>query len=133
MESLKGTKIYSIFTGTCPACHEGKIYTEKNPWKLKKIMEMHEYCSHCGFKIMIEPAFFYGAMYVSYAVGTAIATAAFVIAFFFLGLNINYTFIAITLSLIITFPYILRISRNIWLNIFVRYDKERTIKGKQKA
>lgn len=79
---------------------------------------------------MIEPAFFYGAMYVSYAVGTAIATAAFVISFFFLNLNIDYTFIIIILALVATFPYILRLSRNIWLNIFVKYDKEIAEKGK---
>lgn len=124
MQIFKGTKLYSIFTGTCPVCHRGKIYEEKNPWKLRKVLKMNDHCSHCGFKFMIEPAFFYGAMYVSYAVGTAIATAAFVISFFFLNLDIDYTFIIIILILIISFPYILRLSRNIWLNIFVKYDKE---------
>lgn len=73
---------------------------------------------------MIEPAFFYGAMYVSYAVGVAIATAAFVIAFFILDLNEHYTFAIIILSLIVTFPWIMRVSRNIWINIFVKYKKE---------
>lgn len=133
MNSLKGTKLYSVATGTCPVCHEGKIYVEKNPWKFKKLMEMHEHCSHCGFKIMIEPAFFYGAMYVSYALGTAVATAAFVISFFFLGLDINYTFVIITLALIVTFPYLLRLARNVWLNIFVNYDKEVANRGKGEA
>ena len=123
MKALKGTKLYSIFTGTCPVCHQGKIYKESNPWKLRQLVKMHEYCSHCGFKFMIEPAFFYGAMYVSYAVGTAIAVAAFIIAFFFLGLDIDYTFVFIFATLVVAFPYLLRISRNIWLNIFVKYDK----------
>lgn len=85
---------------------------------------MNERCSHCGLKFMIEPAFFYGAMYVSYAVGVAIATAAFVISYFFLNMNIDYTFGIIILSLVVTFPYVLRISRTIWLNIFVKYNKD---------
>lgn len=132
MQLFKGTKLYSIFTGTCPVCHQGKIYEEGNPWKVKKILKMNEHCSHCGLKFMIEPAFFYGAMYVSYAVGTAIATAAFIISYFFLNINIDYTFVIIILSLIITFPYILRLSRNIWLNIFVKYDKNRATNPPEK-
>lgn len=131
MGIFKGTKIYSIFTGTCPKCHKGKIYEEKKAWKLRKVLKMNEHCSHCGLKFMIEPAFFYGAMYVSYAVGTAIATAAFIISYFFLNINIDYTFAIIILSLIITFPYILRLSRNIWLNIFLKYDKNLAAKKEE--
>lgn len=128
---LKGTKVYSTFTGTCPVCQEGKIYEEKNPWKLRKILVMNEHCSHCNFKFMIEPAFFYGAMYVSYAVGVAIAVAVFIVSFFFLGFNIDNTFIAIIVSMVVTFPYVLRLSRNIWLNIFVKYDKTIAEQGKK--
>ena len=40
---------------------------------------MNERCSKCNTKYRIEPSFFYGAMYVSYAVGIAFAVAAFVI------------------------------------------------------
>lgn len=133
MQLFKGTKLYSIFTGTCPICHEGEIYIEPNPWKLRKIMKMHERCSNCGLKFMIEPAFFYGAMYVSYALGTAVAVAAFVISFFFLNLDIDYTFVFILVSLIVTFPYVLRLSRNIWLNIFLKYDKDIATKKSEKV
>ncbi|WP_310992830.1 DUF983 domain-containing protein [Aequorivita marina] len=124
MKLLKGTKLYSIFTGTCPVCHKGDMYLENNPYKVNKIMEMHEHCSNCGKKYKIEPSFFFGAMYVSYGVGTAIAIAAFIIAYFFIGLDRNYTFLVIILSLVILFPYIVRISRNIWINLFIDYDKE---------
>lgn len=124
MKLLKGTKLYSILTGTCPVCHKGDMYLENNPLKIRKIMKMHDHCSNCGKKYKIEPSFFFGAMYVSYGVGTAVATAAFVIAYFFLGLDRNYTFIAIIVALAIFFPYIVRISRNIWINIFVNYNKK---------
>src|SRR5690554_6824193 len=112
MKFLKGTKLYSIFTGTCPVCHQGKMYVEKNPFKVSKIMEMHDHCSHCGKKFKIEPSFFFGAMYVSYAVGVAISFAAFIISYFMIGLNINSTFLIIILILGILYPYIVRISRN---------------------
>lgn len=124
MKLMKGNKLYSIFTGTCPVCHKGEMYLESNPYKLSKIMKMHDHCSNCGKKFKIEPSFFFGAMYVSYGVGTAIAMAAFVIAYFFLGLDRNYTFFVIILALVVLFPYILRVSRNIWINVFVDYDKD---------
>ena len=78
----KGTKLYSILTGSCPKCHEESMYVDRNPYSLGKLFKMHERCSNCGTKYKIEPSFFYGAMYVSYAVGIAFAVAAFVIAGF---------------------------------------------------
>ncbi|HAV55720.1 MAG: DUF983 domain-containing protein [Aequorivita sp.] len=125
MQFLKGTKLYSVFTGTCPVCHKGKMYVEPNPYKLSKVLQMHDRCSHCDIKFKMEPSFFYGAMYVSYAVGVALAVAAFIIAFFFIGLDKHYTFLAIIGVLVIMFPIILRISRNIWINFFMKYDKEK--------
>ncbi|SDX23711.1 DUF983 domain-containing protein [Aequorivita viscosa] len=123
MQFLKGNKLYSILTGTCPVCHNGEMYLEKNPFNLKKNLKMHERCSHCGTKFKMEPSFFYGAMYVSYGVGVAIAVATFVIAFFLLGLDRHYTFFTIIIVLIVLFPIILRVSRNIWINLFMHYDK----------
>ncbi|MEH6765926.1 MAG: DUF983 domain-containing protein [Aequorivita antarctica] len=125
MQLLKGSKLYSIFTGTCPVCHEGKMYLEDNPYKISKIMKMHDHCSHCGQKFKIEPSFFFGAMYVSYGIGTGIAVAAFIISYFFIGLDRNYTFLVIVLCLAILYPLIVRISRNIWINLFVKYDKSK--------
>ena len=88
-------------------------------------MEMHENCSHCGKKFKIEPSFFFGAMYVSYGVGVAIAVAAFIISFFIFGLDRNYSFLVIILTLGVLFPLIVRISRNIWINFFVDFDKDK--------
>lgn len=122
---FKGTKLYSIFTSTCPVCHHESMYKEKNPYKLGKVFDMHERCSHCNTKYKIEPSFFYGAMYVSYAVGIAFATAAFIISFFFFGTGITTSFIAIIGTLIVFMPIIMRLSRNIWINIFMNYDKEK--------
>jgi hypothetical protein len=88
-------------------------------------MEMHDHCSHCGKKFKIEPSFFFGAMYVSYGVGVAIAVAAFIISYFFIGLDRNYSFLAIILTLAVLFPLIVRISRNIWINFFVGFDENK--------
>ncbi|UJH66341.1 DUF983 domain-containing protein [Allomuricauda sp. SCSIO 65647] len=118
----KGNKLYSILTGSCPRCHQESMYKNKNPYNLSTLFEMHEKCSHCGFKYKMEPSFFYGAMYVSYAVGVAFAVAAFVISFLFLGASLKTTFFAIIGTLVVFLPIIIRLSRNIWINFFVKYD-----------
>lgn len=121
----KGSKLYSILTGSCPRCHEEKMYKEKNPFKLGKVFDMHEQCGHCGLQYKMEPSFFYGAMYVSYAVSIAFAVAAFIISNGMFGLELIPSFIAIVITLVVFFPIILRLSRNIWINIFVAFDPEK--------
>ncbi|MEO9891839.1 DUF983 domain-containing protein [Aurantibacter sp.] len=118
----KGTKAYSILTGTCPKCHEESMYKDKNPYHLGNLFEMHERCSHCNTKYKIEPSFFFGAMYVSYSVGIAFAVAAAVISYFVFDASLMGIFISIVGALIVFMPFIVRVSRNIWINFFIHYD-----------
>jgi uncharacterized protein (DUF983 family) len=120
----KGTTLYSILTGSCPKCHEERMYQDKNPYHLNTIYKMNDNCSHCGLHYKIEPSFFYGAMYVSYALTVAIGVAAFIIAHFFIGLDLIKSFAAIIIALIGLMPITARIARNIYINIFVHYDKD---------
>lgn len=120
----KGSKLYSILTGTCPKCQNESMYVDKNPYNLSRIFQMHERCNHCEQKYKIEPSFFYGAMYVSYGVGIAFGVAAFIISYIFLGTNLKIAFIAIITTLVAFMPVIMRLSRNIWINMFVDYDKD---------
>jgi uncharacterized protein (DUF983 family) len=120
----KGTKINSIIKGTCPSCQKESMYVDANPYVFKNVIKMHEKCSHCGLKYQMEPSFFYGAMYVSYALSVAVGVAAFVIFKMLIGLSLVQTFIAMVLGLVILYPFILRISRNIWINMFVDYQEK---------
>ena len=99
------------------------MYLDNNPYNMGSIFKMHETCSHCGTRYKIEPSFFYGAMYVSYGVGIAFGVAAFLISYVFLGSNLKTAFIAIIATLIAFMPVIMRLSRNIWINFFIHYDK----------
>ena len=118
----KGSKLYSILTGTCPKCQNESMYLDKNPLHLKKILKMHDNCSHCGLKYQIEPSFFYGAMYVSYGLNVAVGIAAFIISFIIFGYSLKVAFITIIIILMLLFPFVLRWSRNIYINMFVSYD-----------
>ncbi|OUR94359.1 DUF983 domain-containing protein [Flavobacteriales bacterium 34_180_T64] len=119
----KGTKLYSIIYGSCPKCHEESMYENKNPYVLSDVIKIKENCSHCQTKYRIEPSFFYGSMYVSYGVGIAFAVAAFVISFFVFNASVNTIFISIVGTLVVFAPIIMRLSRNLWINMFMHYDK----------
>ncbi|MFZ4435915.1 MAG: DUF983 domain-containing protein [Flavobacterium psychrophilum] len=118
----KGSKVNSILTGSCPKCQNENMYVDSNPYHLGNVLKMHENCSHCGLKYQIEPSFFYGAMYVSYGVNVVLGVAAFVIAYVLLKLNLKESFAAIIGSLVVFYPLVLRVSRNIYINMFVSYD-----------
>ncbi|MBA6153264.1 DUF983 domain-containing protein [Gelidibacter gilvus] len=119
----KGSKLYSVLTGTCPKCHEESMYVNPNPFALMDILKIRERCSNCNTRYRMEPSFFFGAMYVSYGVGVAFSVAAFIISFLILGLSLTTSFIVIIVTLIIFMPFIMRVSRNIWINLFMNYDE----------
>lgn len=127
----KGNKIYSIIKGACPKCHRESMYVEKNPYKISETLNMHDRCSKCNTKYAMEPSFFYGSMYVSYGVGVAFAVTAFVISYELLNSSLLTAFIAIVVTLLGFMPIIMRLSRNIWINLFMSYDKELAHKATQ--
>jgi uncharacterized protein (DUF983 family) len=120
---VKGTKIYSIFTGTCPKCHQESMYETKNPYILSDVLKINDHCSNCKLKYRLEPSFFYGSMYVSYGVGIAFSVIAFLISYLVFESSLMGAFIAIVITMIVSGPIIMRLSRNIWINMFVNYDK----------
>jgi uncharacterized protein (DUF983 family) len=118
----KGTKLYSILTGTCPKCQLENMYVNKNPYVLSETMKMHDQCSHCRTRYKMEPNFFFGAMYVSYGVAVLIGIFIFLAAYFAFGAGMKSSFIAIFVGLIVLMPLVTRVSRNIYINMFMDYD-----------
>ena len=129
------TKITSSFQHKCPQCLEGDMFIDRNPYHLKTMSKMYSHCPNCGLNFEPEPGYYYGAMYVSYALGIAFGVAAFIITYFFVGeKNLVNNFIAIIITLIVFMPVIMRLSRNIWINMFMSYDKDwKQHKGEKKA
>ena len=119
----KGSKIYAMITGCCPKCHEESMYLNANPFNVLKIYAMHETCSHCKQVYKIEPSFFFGAMFVSYGLGVVIGIITFLVSHFVFQANLKTAFISIVVALILSNTLIMRMSRNIWINIFIHFDK----------
>ncbi len=120
----KGSKLYSIFKNKCPRCQEGKFFKHPVSLNPKKITKLHDNCPSCNLKYMMEPSFFFGAMYVNYGLSVALFVAIFIIAKVFIGLTILQSFIAIVIISLLLIPFTLRLSRIIWINIFVSYNKD---------
>jgi uncharacterized protein (DUF983 family) len=119
----KGNKLYSIVHFKCPQCHEGDFFLHKKTWNLSKITQLHSNCPNCDLKYMLEPSFFYGAMYVAYALTVGISITVFLISHFILGLDLWESFLGIIVVLILSGPINLKIARIIWINLFISFDK----------
>jgi uncharacterized protein (DUF983 family) len=131
----KGSKLYSILRMKCPKCHEGDLFVHKNPYKFGSMAKMHASCPHCGEDFKKEPGFYFGAAYVSYALTVALWVAVLVALITFDSLGwIEYgffenplTFLASgVITLVLLLPVLYRLSRSIWINIFVNYDEDKS-------
>ena len=119
----KGTKLYSIANNKCPRCHEGEFFKERlSLFNFEKTLRLHENCSHCDLKYVMEPSFFYGAMYINYGITVALSIATFLIANLFFGLTLLQSFIAIIVVLVLFTPINLRLARLLWISFFVSYE-----------
>jgi uncharacterized protein (DUF983 family) len=117
----KGTKLYSILFQKCPACQEGNLFTHNNPYDLGHLADMPHYCPVCNENFFPEPAFYYGAMFVSYAITVAMSVAIIFGFYLFLNLSLLTYIILNGLILLALFPITFRFSRAAWINIFVAY------------
>ncbi len=116
--------LYSMFKNKCTYCHQGDVFVEKNPYKLSKMFDMHKTCSHCELKYEKEPGFFYGAMYVSYALTVGWFLIWFALQSYLLQWDSTLFLVVFIVFLVLSAPLNLRWSRIIWLNIFFRYNKQ---------
>lgn len=123
---IKGSKLYSILKFKCPECHKGNFF-ESHPYHFKTIGNIHHRCSHCGLKFSKEPGFYYGAMYVSYALGVAIFVSVFLIDYF-LVLNLSFVAFLIIIGslLVLGTPYLFHLSKIIWANLFFHFKSNKT-------
>lgn len=108
----------------CSRCHKGDVFVSKNPYELSKMFQLHDSCSHCKLVYVNEPSFFYGALYVSYA----ISSGWFMIWYALENVLLNWETLTFALFvmgfIVIVAPLTLRWSRLIWLNFFYKYEKK---------
>jgi len=123
----KPSFILSLFQNKCPRCREGKLFYGRSSWSLKKNLKMPKYCEVCGQPTEIEVGFYYGTGYVSYALTVAFSLITFFLWFIIIGMSTSdnrfFYWIGFNAVLLILLqPYLMRLSRTIWLTFFVRYN-----------
>ncbi|HRO99465.1 MAG TPA: DUF983 domain-containing protein [Flavobacteriales bacterium] len=118
----KGTKAYSIIHKTCPHCQEGQFFVDNNPYNLSKAGDLLDHCPVCHRKYTPEPGFYYGGMYVAYALAVALFVTIYV------ATQVLYAeaplWLLATLSLTGLFtlgPWMYALSKIIWANLFFSY------------
>lgn len=90
-------------------------------------MKMYEKCPLCGQRMEIEIGFYYGTSYVSYALSIAISVATFIAWWLLFGISANDNRVFWWMStnivlLILLQPYLMRLSRTLWLSVFASYN-----------
>lgn len=117
----QGTKLYSILKLKCPHCHEGDFF-KAHPYNLVKAGNIYDKCPVCGEKYSKEPGFYFGGMYVSYALGVALFVADWVlISLFFPNASVELYATVIVVSLVLFAPLMYALSKIIWANFFFTY------------
>ncbi len=126
-DKYEPSKFLSIAKCKCPQCQSGKMFNYP-AWNLKKFMDMDANCKVCGLKYEIEPGFFWGAMYVSYAITTGMML---VLGGFILWIsNGNADFwdyiIPIVGSMLLSSPLTYRYARVLMLQFFspIRFNPD---------
>ena len=120
----KGSKLYSILFNKCPKCHMGSFWATNNP--IKNMFFSTEYscktCENCSLAYELETGFWYGAMYVSYALSVAIMVLFWTLTnFFYPQINIFNEILIIVTAILLVSPLNYHLSRLIWINFFVKY------------
>ncbi len=88
---------------------------------------MNKTCPVCGQPTEIEVGFYYGTSYVSYALSVAISVASAVAWWVIIGFSAHdnrflYWIFTNAVLLVVLQPYLMRLSRSVWISWFVRFD-----------
>jgi len=120
------SKLHAMINARCPHCHEGRLFKYKW-WNLLNFAQMHENCPHCDLRYEVEPGFFFGAMYISYAftVGIMLIGGLIVFNFFNDPPAMGYV-VPITIFSLVMVPFNFRTARVIFIHLFsgISYEQE---------
>ncbi|GAA0879876.1 hypothetical protein GCM10009119_28450 [Algoriphagus jejuensis] len=85
---------------------------------------MNTHCATCGQSFDPEPGFYFGAMFVSYGVNTAFFIAVWaVLALLVEDYSLTTLLVLLGISVLVFLPLTFRLSRSIWIAVFVPFQK----------
>lgn len=119
----------SVLSCRCPRCREGKLFKHSTQLSIKKNLAMPKECPVCGQPTEIEVGFYYGTGYVSYALTIALSVSTLVAWWVLIGFGLQdnrflYWLLSNAVLLIVLQPWLMRVSRSIWISWFVSYEPD---------
>jgi uncharacterized protein (DUF983 family) len=117
----KKSWMWSVHNMKCPKCREGDLF-HTSTFSFQKSFDMAKRCDKCNQSYMPEPGFYFGSMYVSYALSSGfclVFSAVFIMGF---KMPVLYSFTIMIFILAIFFVWIFRISRSLWIHSRVKYN-----------
>ncbi|MGB3467958.1 MAG: DUF983 domain-containing protein [Cyclobacteriaceae bacterium] len=124
----KTSVLSAALKGKCPRCRQGNMFTH-GTFVLGKMTSMPHQCSVCGLQFEVEPGFYFGAMFVSYAFSVAVLLANMVVLYYLFEDPEIWVYItSVSITSLLLYPLIFRYSRIIFLYLFggVKYDSRYT-------
>lgn len=126
--------IPSVLKMKCPNCRQGHMYVNKSIFPLKELLKMPDHCPVCGQKMELEVGFYYGTGYVSYGLSVGLTFLLAIVFALTWGFHIDdnsiFIFLAADILLLALFqPWLMRISRVLYLYLFVKYGKGATMQS----
>lgn len=124
--------LWSLLTMRCPRCRRGDLFIHSNPYKKispKYVLDMPEHCSVCRQQFDMERGFWYGTGYVSYGLTVVVSLATFILWWILVGVGsrdnrILWWLLSNGILLVLLQPWLMRLSRAIYIYIFVKYDAD---------
>lgn len=118
--------LQNILGMKCPRCGKGKLFKYKM-LEFKGVTVMVDHCEVCGQRTLLEPGFYFGTGYVSYALTIALSVASFIAWWVIIGFSLSdnrifYWLITTIMLIVLLQPWIMRLSRVIWLSWFYHKD-----------
>jgi uncharacterized protein (DUF983 family) len=124
--SYTPSKGLSLLQGKCPRCQSGKIF-KSNATNISKFTDMFQNCPVCDLRFEIEPGFFWGAMYVSYAMTTGMMLVLGALTFF-IGHDPDFWWYVSIIcgTVILSTPLLYRYARIMMLYFFspIRFEEK---------
>lgn len=118
------TILTSVLTCKCPKCRKGQMFPKGNLLHPLRFHKMNERCGVCGQSFEPEPGFYFGAMFVSYGLNTALFILMWtLLALLVVDYSLTSLLILLGLTVVVFLPLTFRLSRSIWIAIFVRFQK----------
>ena len=120
------SKTQAIIQQKCPRCRKGDMFIHST-YDLGKFQKMHRNCPVCGLHFELEPGYFWGAMYVSYALNVAQSVTLGILTYYLLNDPVAWVYLTILIGAIFLFmPINFRLARVLMLHWFssIKFDHQ---------